>query len=563
MDKTSPVDNVSEVRAKSPNVLRMTWTVPGYRAERLLGRGACGEVWAARDDATGEPVALKRLRPGGAARDRERLRSEAALLAAFRHPNVIALRGVLGGADGLVLVLDLATGGSLAQLLSRRHRLRSGQVIGVFAPLADALAAAHGAGLLHGDVSPGNVLLHENGRPLLADLGTARLAGDDAAPAHGTSGYVDPAVRAGAAPTSASDVYSLAAVAVRALIGRAITDGPWTDRAQTLGVPSELVMALSEGLQRDPARRPSAAEFATRLRAAGPTEPVAALFGDVARAEPVRAWLGDAVEEEPVAALFGDAARAEPVASRLGDAAEAEPVSGSATGGVFAADGVFAGPAFDADTRQVPRPPRSVPPVLPRRWWAAPWRTARLAGVPPSARRPGRDAVRRLALVAAVVGLVAVAAAVWVATDPVLEGAPQSSPQGPRTEQEWSGILADLDARREAAFARADVRALDGVYVTGSAPLVADAQAVRVLRAADATAPGVRHVIRRVTVVESSGVRATLEVTDRLGAYRMVGPAGTTVRTVPARGDRTYRLELVRTPAGWRITALHELPARS
>ena len=185
--------------------------------------------------------------------------------------------------------------------------------------------------------------------------------------------------------------------------------------------------------------------------------------------------------------------------------------------------------------------------------------------------------MRGLALVAAVIGLVGVAAVVWVATDPVLEGAPRLSRQAPelqsqqpqsqqprseqpRSEEEWSGILAELDARREAAFASADVRALEDVYVTGSAPLVADAQAVRVLRAAEATAPGVRHVIRRMSVVESRGGRATLEVTDQLGAYRMVGPAGATVRTVPARGDRTYRLELVRTPAGWRITALHELP---
>jgi serine/threonine protein kinase len=80
----------------------MSWTVPGYSVERMLGLGSTGEVWGGRELATGERVALKRLRPGSANRDV--LRHEAVLLAAFRHPHVVRLRGVLSTADGLVLV---------------------------------------------------------------------------------------------------------------------------------------------------------------------------------------------------------------------------------------------------------------------------------------------------------------------------------------------------------------------------------------------------------------------------------------------------------------------------
>ncbi|HEV2089123.1 MAG TPA: protein kinase, partial [Cryptosporangiaceae bacterium] len=259
----------------------MTWQVPGYTTERMLGFGATGEVWVARDDVSGEAVALKRLRTGSGSlgADRERLRREGAILAAFRHPNVIGLRGVLGDAEGLVLVLDLASGGSLTAVLAAVDRLRAGEAVGFFAPVADALAAAHGQGLLHGDVSPGNLLLGADGTPLLADLGTARLAGDERSPVHATSRYLDPAVRAGGAPTTASDVYALAAVAAHALTAQPVADHgggvqEWAERAHEMGVSARLVAALCAALATDPRRRPSAEEMGTSVRAACPPEPL-------------------------------------------------------------------------------------------------------------------------------------------------------------------------------------------------------------------------------------------------------------------------------------------------
>src|SRR4051812_11791545 len=133
------------------------WTLPGYDVEQLLGRGAHGEVWRAREVATGETVALKRVRGGDDPPARDRLRDEAAVLAAFTHDHVVRLRRVVGDGDGSVLVLDHAGGGSLAAILATGRRLEPGEVVTTAAPLAEALAAAHHRGLVHGDVSPANV----------------------------------------------------------------------------------------------------------------------------------------------------------------------------------------------------------------------------------------------------------------------------------------------------------------------------------------------------------------------------------------------------------------------
>ncbi|MDQ6937696.1 MAG: serine/threonine protein kinase, partial [Actinomycetota bacterium] len=197
------------------------WKVPGYVADELIGRGSTGHVWRGRAVRSGEPVALKRL-PGS---DPDRLRAaraEAALLSALDHPNLIRLRELVPTPNAVVLVLDLADGGSLASLLDRRGHLTVGEMVSALAPIGAALAFAHDQGVVHGDVSPANVLFSVRGLPLLADLGVARLLGDESSAAS-TLGYLDPAVAAGSPPGSASDVFMLAATALHCLDGRP----PW------------------------------------------------------------------------------------------------------------------------------------------------------------------------------------------------------------------------------------------------------------------------------------------------------------------------------------------------
>ena len=278
------------------------WALPGYDVQSLIGYGATGEVWRAREVATGEPVALKRLRPDADPGAVEALRREALLLRSLDTPYVVRLREVVGEGADTVLVLDLATGGSLAALLARRGRLDPGEVVTIAGPLAQALAAAHAEGLVHGDVTPSNVLFSADGMPLLADLGVARVAGERLGAVDGTAEYVDPAVAAGGLPDAAGDVWSLAAVCHHLLAGTPPHDGSSVgevlDAARAgarapLGLlaptaPRPLVSAIELALQADPAARPDAAAFAAAIRrshAAAPVrltgEPPAAPLPDV------------------------------------------------------------------------------------------------------------------------------------------------------------------------------------------------------------------------------------------------------------------------------------------
>jgi serine/threonine protein kinase len=547
----------------------MAWTVPGYAAERMLGFGATGEVWAGRDLRSGERVALKRLRAGGTPADRDRLRREAALLAAFEHPHVVRLRGVRGTEDGLVLVLDLAEGGSFAGLLARRGRIGAPEVGVLCAPVAAALVAAHAAGLVHGDVSPGNLLLDARGRPLLADLGTARLAGDPDPAVHGTAGYVDPAVLAGAPPTAASDVYGLAAVAVHLLTG-----SPPDPLRPLPRDASGLLGQLAACLDPEPSRRLGTAALGAVFEAAGGPDPV------------------------PWSALAATEGRP------TGGPAAGDSAAG--TGGAAAPPGWSAVPGL-AETRALPRP--APPAPTERGWWAwavepaRRWWCRNPAGGGGSWYRSGRNvrrwprsvrlwprcrpsrwprgtsgpAARRVAVVVVAAVAVAGAGAVlsWTGSPrpraaPVEPGSARSGParsgparSGPVAAARdtgavvtWRDRVQALDAARSIVFARGDPARLRDVYAAGSRAAAEDAAAVAALTAAGAVAPGVRHEVRRLRVLAVTPSRARLEVTDRMPGYRVLDRRGRVLWTVPPRGARTFRIGLVASPSGWRIATV-------
>lgn len=259
--------------------------VPGFAVGRRLGRGGSATVWLAREDRTGREFALKCFHPGkggpagGEPLTEDAVRREVRILSVLDHPHLVKAYDAVrfpGQPEGCTaLVMDYAPGGSLAGLVASRGKLSVGETVTVLTPIAQALGYLHGKGFTHADVSPGNVLFTGQGKPLLSDVGIARMLGDPGcAAASGTPGFVDPspvdAVR-GLQPER--DVYSTAALGWFCLTGQA---PPRTSGRPPLpllvpDVPRELAAALEAGLNEDRRARPTAAALATAVyRSASP-----------------------------------------------------------------------------------------------------------------------------------------------------------------------------------------------------------------------------------------------------------------------------------------------------
>ncbi|MBC7373558.1 MAG: serine/threonine protein kinase, partial [Frankiales bacterium] len=441
------------------------WSLPGYDVEAMIGFGATGEVWRAREVATGDTVALKRLREGADPTALETLRREATLLRTLVSPHVVRLRGVIGD----VLVLDHAPGGSLAALLHRRGCLDAGEVVTIGVAIASALVEAHALGLVHGDVTPANVLFTEQGMPLLADLGVARVAGEVRTGVDGTAEYVDPAVAAGGEPDAAADVWALAAVCHHLLAGTPPHDGDSPDEVLSAAVegvrvplailagtaPVELVAAIEAGLAQDPQDRPSAMQLRSLLRRAHATAPVQLAAGPAGPSASAR-------ETHVVRPL--------------------DPVHGG---------------------RRRRRLPRQAAPVV-----ALVVLVVVTAGV---GWVTGRGQLPSAAAVAAIVPV--------VAPSPISSPsrALPSSPAGP----DWPVVLETLDDARARAFEAADPTLLEGVWSAGSPGLQADIAAARSLALAGRSAHGLRHEVRDVRVEQLTATSARLQVVDVLAAYEV------------------------------------------
>ncbi|MFI6824101.1 serine/threonine-protein kinase [Micromonospora sp. NPDC050187] len=264
-----------------------------------IGLGGMSEVWRADDEVLHRPVAVKAL-AGQLAADpelRATIGREARAAARLTHPHVTQVYDygeatLAGGVVVPYLVMELVEGENLADRLNRGP-LAWPDAVRLGGQVAAALAAAHRIGVVHHDVKPGNVMLTDTGAKVL-DFGIAALAGphhplagrDGGEPLMGTPAYIAPERLAAGATDPASDVYALGALLYRTLTGRApLPVRTWEDAwavhgrgspVPPLGIPElpadvdRLVMAC---LAADPARRPAAADVATRLGAGRPTHP--------------------------------------------------------------------------------------------------------------------------------------------------------------------------------------------------------------------------------------------------------------------------------------------------
>jgi len=195
--------------------------VNGYEVLGPVAEGGRegGSAVRARRLADGAEVVLKRLAQGGSPGWLRSVATRAKAVAALGHLALPRIFEVTEGADEVVIVMEYARGGSLADRLAGGRVLPAGVVGEVFATLGEGLEAAHRAGILHLDLKPSNILFRANGDPFLSDFGHDRLTETTGQPTPGRAAYLDPVVAGGNPPDAQGDLYALAAMAYQALSG--------------------------------------------------------------------------------------------------------------------------------------------------------------------------------------------------------------------------------------------------------------------------------------------------------------------------------------------------------
>ncbi|NYG05642.1 hypothetical protein BJ986_000129 [Phycicoccus badiiscoriae] len=257
--------------------------VPGYLLGEQLGRGGSGTVWAATREVDGAAVAVKVV-PVGTPGQADQLVREFAVLARVEVDGLVGFHeavGLAGEPAAVALVLDHVRGGSLEAVVRARGHLSVGESVTMLAPVARALAELHAVGVVHGDVTPANVLLERTGRPLLADLGVASLVGEVPGHLYGTEGFVAPEVLDRGVLTPASDVYAVGALAWCCVTGSAPAPMALRRPLEELapGLPSAWSELTLRALRADPVGRPTAAELALAYYDSAPCEPLRLVVG--------------------------------------------------------------------------------------------------------------------------------------------------------------------------------------------------------------------------------------------------------------------------------------------
>jgi serine/threonine protein kinase/tetratricopeptide (TPR) repeat protein len=246
---------------------------PGDRIGRFeilreIGRGGFGLVFEARDTGLRRSIALKLLRPGARLRTpalEASILREAEAVARLAHPTIVTLHDFGTCAAGPYLIMELLQGESLQRRL-RREPIPLREALRISVELARALDHAHGAGILHRDLKPGNLFLTSSGEVKVLDFGLALVLGSSARLAGGTPAYSPPEQWRDGHQDGRTDVWSAAVILYRLLTGELPFDPDhgWMEGqgADSLtvpsipGAPSSLAPLLLRALSLDPAPRP-------------------------------------------------------------------------------------------------------------------------------------------------------------------------------------------------------------------------------------------------------------------------------------------------------------------
>lgn len=552
--------------------------VSGFSVDRLLGQGGSATVWLVCQERTGLRFALKCFDGGAPLRSAgdvcpdslsvAGIEREIRILSALEHPHLVraheAVMVMDSGWGRPALLMDYASGGSLASLLSARGQLTVGEAVTVLTPLAQVLAYLHGNGVTHSDVSPGNILFTGQGKPLLSDLGVTRMVGDPAgAASHGTPGFTDPvpadAVRAGLHPEG--DVYAAAAVGWFCLTGSAPPRSAVRPPLTLLRpeVPPELAAALESGLNEDRRLRPSAMELAAAVyrsavplpldlapavhpsvipelltRRHVPAKQCAPLLGRLARAARTLAARLPSRYRRPPRMPFPAAASGIPVRGRHAAEQLAPRHHGIRPGyapartgfrpwvlgmlGLSAAAGWWLSAGMPAPAGS----PESVDGIVASQGTGAPEEARRGAGTPEKRGAAQLKEARKLAL----------------APDP-------------------ADAVLGLAALRSLAFSLGRPELLDEVNQAGSPSDVADRRTVKQLIASDTVLAGFTTALSSIrTEAGASADRAVVQATSTTSAYEERDPAGRVVDVGKAGRPQSLRLVLVSDAGKWRITEI-------
>ncbi|KGN33151.1 protein kinase [Knoellia sinensis KCTC 19936] len=528
-------------------------SVPGYDVLEPIGQGGSGAVWSGRS-ADGREVAIKVV----PAVDAEDALVELAVLGRITDPHLVRLHEAVALDSGdVALVLDQHRGGTVGAAVRARGHLTPGEAVTVLSPIASTLGRLHGLGVVHGDLSPGNVLLDVDGHPYLADLGVARILGERSLDVAGTDGFVAPEVAAGGLPSPASDSYGLGALAWFLLTGEvpgpAALRGRLADRVR--GVSEPLVTAVESSLATRPEARPGA-------------DALAMAFFDGAEPTPLVLVRGD-----DDVSLMTRRIRA---AARAGSAQEPTARPQSRLG---------RRPSFDAARRRLPRRTtlvaalRAVVPfvavaavVLGLVAGVLAWSGGRedARAVTPQGEHPSQAGTAADAGRTADVGKTAdpnktpdagKAADAGKAGSPTVStsrgagtAAPASSAvltdkESPRSNP--VGLVRALADARAGAWSSGVAARLTDVDAPGSPALERDTEVLAGVQLARQQYVGLTFTVREATLVSAAKGKATVRARIDTSAHVVRGPAGEQSR--PAESAAPVLLDLVHTTHGWRV----------
>jgi streptogramin lyase/predicted Ser/Thr protein kinase len=275
-------------------------TLAGYRIESLIARGGMGVVYRATQPALDRPVALKVIAHelAGDEKFRRRFLSESRLAARLDHPSVVPVYDAREEDDELIVAMRLIEGGDLRKLIDREGTLEPGRAVHLLGQVAEALDAAHAAGIVHRDVKPHNILV-EGERAYLSDFGLATAYAETGSGTGGsivgTVEYMAPEQWRGERVGPEADVYALGCVLYEALTG--IVPYARKEADTEPEVPKGIDAVIERAVSKDPG---------DRFRSAGA---LIAAAGEREGATPAATRVLSAREEQPTQRIGGSRRR--------------------------------------------------------------------------------------------------------------------------------------------------------------------------------------------------------------------------------------------------------------